>query len=64
MNEKDAWKNFVTSGSVDDYLKYASIKNDRTAPTEEQDENNHRRIGHQRTKPERTGQGSDGSHLG
>ncbi len=31
MNEKDAWENFISSGSVADYLKYASIKNSHAA---------------------------------
>ena len=29
MNEKDAWKNFTNSGSVNDYLRYASIKKEQ-----------------------------------
>ena len=48
MNETDAWKNFVTSGSITDYLKYASIKNNNqnSVSPEENNENRNGRTGH------------------
>lgn len=52
MNEIDAWKNFITTGSVKDYLTYASIKNSNIArnPQEAVNENQHGRSGYSGTE--------------
>ncbi|MDE7390606.1 MAG: hypothetical protein K2M82_06675 [Lachnospiraceae bacterium] len=51
MDEFDAWNNFVTTGSVIDYLKYSSIKNskDTTNPQEAANEIQYGRAGYSRT---------------
>lgn len=52
MNEIDAWKNFITTGSVKDYLTYASIKNSSNTqnPQEEVNEGQHGRTGYSGTE--------------
>ena len=64
MNETDAWKNFINSGSIADYLKYASIKNgsvtDEYKASEERNENQHGRTGYQGTEYQGTGQINNG----
>ena len=57
MNESDAWKNFITTGSVADYLKYASIKHgNENYPQEAENEVQHRRTGYSGTEYSGTGQ--------
>lgn len=58
MDELDAWLNFVTTGSVLDYLKYSSIKNSTqdNNPREEPNEIHHGRTDYTRTEYKGTGQ--------
>ena len=56
MNEKDAWKNFTNSGSVNDYLRYASIKKELANTSEEKNEVQYGRTGYSRTEYKGTGQ--------
>lgn len=62
MNETDAWKNFVTTGSVIDYLRYSSIKNGKESdiPQGAANENKHRRTDYTRTEYSGTGQIGNG----
>lgn len=64
MNETDAWKNFISSGSITDYLKYASIKNnlstDENKASEDKNENQHGRTGYQGTEYQGAGQINNG----
>jgi len=50
MNEKDAWNVFTNSGSVNDYLRYASLKKDEQGSLEEKNEVHYGRIGYQGTE--------------
>ena len=43
MNKKDAWTNFISSGKVSDYLRYASIEKEQFDDSEEQYEVQYRR---------------------
>ena len=64
MNEKDAWENFVSSGSVSDYLRYASIKEQSELTTDANNEFQHRRTGDKRTEDKRGRQGNNNSYQG
>lgn len=57
MDEKDAWTNFVATGSVLDYLKYSSIKNGN--PQEAPYESQHGRTDNKRTDYKGAGQTCD-----
>ena len=59
MNEKDAWKNFTNSGSVNDYLRYASIKKEQINSPEEKNEVQYGRTGYSRTEYKGTGQSNN-----
>ncbi|MBQ2347058.1 MAG: hypothetical protein II388_01635 [Clostridia bacterium] len=54
----DAWKNFVNSGSVRDYLTYASTKSN-TAPEENENDHYNKRSGNKRNEYEGKRQGNN-----
>ncbi len=64
MNEKDAWKNFVNSGSVNDYLRYASERSRTNADSEEEDEFQYGRSCDKRADDKRRKQGNNRSDKG
>jgi len=59
MNEKDAWNVFTNSGSVNDYLRYASLKNHEQGALEGKDEVHYGRTGDSGTKYKGTRQGNN-----
>ncbi|MGN0537426.1 MAG: hypothetical protein ACI4M3_05575 [Acutalibacteraceae bacterium] len=56
MDEDTAWRNFISSGSVADYLVYCTAKRQAATHAEEHNENQHGRSDFEGTNNRGTGQ--------